>query len=111
MHPVHLSLWSAAMVAVLVAARYAKARRLSRHHLSVGAAVLLLTGSTVLVLLEQGSDLGTQWRAMVAVYAYVVFTAVSGTLFFGGVVSRAVHRSMAAAAVALVGLVMVITAL
>lgn len=111
MHPVHLALWSAALAAALAGARFAAAHRLTRHHLSVGASVLLLTASTVLVLLERGADLGTQWRAMVAVYLYVVVTAGSGTLLFSGVVSRAVHRSTAAAAVALMGLVLVLTAL
>lgn len=109
MHPVHLALWSAALVAAVVGARYAGDHRLSRHHVSIGAAVLLLTVSVALVLLQRGGDLGARWRALVAVYLYVVFTAASGTLFFGGIVSRAVHRSMAAAAVALMGLIIVLT--
>lgn len=105
----HLVLWGAGLVALFVAAYFARGHELHRHHISALAGVGFFTLSAVLTLFDDGVA-GSLVSARLGSYVLVLGAVMSGFLYLGGRLSRGTHRSVAIFALALAALTILLTA-
>ena len=94
----HAAVQTAALLFLFSGIYYARNHNRRLHHLFVYSALGLLTVGIAYMLYTVGGLPSAHGRFGLFVYAYVLFAAVSGRLFWGRKVDRKTHRLIASSA-------------